>query len=262
MGDIIGRYACIRFGDRRRLLDLVTSQVRQVVPETANMLLFPRSRNNEVDLQNDIAVLCERRLLLLQMYKRSGGNHDLRSDSEHPVNPTEIGTSEVCKRLNCPSGYHAQQAENGDQAHCPKGKTLSGFLKNGLKQILGKSSSTNGNREVQKKTASSGESKHLQLHEFLRSDHTIGLRAASMNLSSYRAWPNMHDSRYALYKLPLRAPKASHEYAGLWGGTFGWPPGIPSEDKPGKALFFILISYEESEGQQLIIATKTHLHFD
>ncbi|XP_042018335.1 F-box protein At5g39450-like [Salvia splendens] len=251
-------FSRLGFGDRRRLLDLVTSQVRQAVPETANLLLFPRSRSNEADLQNDIAVLCERRLLLLQMYKRGGGNHDLGSDSELPLNRTEIGTSEVCKRLNCLSGYHASQAEDVDQAHCPKGKTLSGFLKNGLKQILGKSSSTNGNREGQKKTASSGESKHLQLQEFLRSDHTIGLslRAASMKLSSYRAWPNMHDSRYALYKLPLRTPKASHEYAGLWGGTFGWPPGIPSEDKPGKALFFILISYEESEGQQLMIATK------
>ncbi|XP_042013947.1 F-box protein At5g39450-like isoform X1 [Salvia splendens] len=251
-------FSSLGFGDRRRLLDFVTSQVRQVVPDTANLLLFPCSRSNEADLHNDIAVLCERRLLLLQMYDCGGGNHDLGSDPELPLNPTEIGTSEVCKRLNCPSGYHASQAEDVDQAHCPKGKTLSGFLKNGLKQILGKSSSTNGNREGQKKNASSGESKHLQLHEFLRSDHTIGLslRAASMKLSSYRAWPNMHDSRYALYKLPLRAPKASHEYAGLWGGTFGWPPGIPSEDKPGKALFFILISYEESEGQQLMIATK------
>lgn len=251
-------FSRLGFGDRRRLLDHVTSRVRQVVPETANVLLFPRLRNDEVDLERDIAILRERRLLLLQMYKRGGENHDFKSASELPLNPTELGTSEVCKSLDCPSGYHASQAGDGDQAHCPKGKTLSGFLKNGLKQILGKSSSTNGNREFQKKTASNGESKHLQLQEFLRSGDTIGLglRPATMKLSSYRAWPNMHDSRFALYKLPLRAPKASHEYAGLWGGTFGWPPGRPSEDKPGKALFFILISYEESEGQQLLIATK------
>lgn len=251
-------FSRLGFGDRRRLLDLVTSRVRQVVPEKANVLLFPCLRNDEVDLERDIAVLHERRLLLLQMYKRGGENLDFKSDSELPLNPTELGTSEVCKSLDCPSGYHASQAGDGDQVHCPKGKTLSGFLKNGLKQILGKSSSINGNREFQKKTTSSGESKHLQLQEFLRSGDTIGLglRAATMKLSSYRAWPNMHDSRFALYKLPLRAPKASHEYAGLWGGTFGWPPGRPSEDKPGKALFFILISYEESDGQQLLIATK------
>lgn len=249
-------FSRLGFGDRRRLLDLVTGQVRQVVPETANLILFPRLRNNKIALQKDIAILYERRRLLLQMYKRGGGNHDLTSGSDSPLNPTEIGTSEVCKSLDCPSDYHAAQGGDGVQPHYTKGKTLSGFLKNGLKQILGKSSSTNGSREFQKKTAS--ESKHLQLHEFLRSGHTIGLslRAATMKLSSYRAWPNMHDSRFALYKLPLRAPKASHEYSGVWGGTFGWPPGKLSEDKPGKALFFILISYEESEGQQLLIATK------
>lgn len=251
-------FSRLGFGDRRRLLDVVTSQVRQIVPEIANVLLFPRLRNDEVDLQRDVAVLYERRLLLLQMYKRGGGNRDLISGSELPLNPTELGLNEVCKSLDCSSGYHASQAGDGDQAHCTKGKTLSGFLKNGLRQILGKSSSTNGNREFQKKTASSCESKYVQLHEFLQSGDTIGLslRATTMKLSSYRAWPNMHDSRFALYKLPIRAPKAGHEYCGLWGGTFGWPPGRPSEDKPGKALFFILISYEESEGQQLLIATK------
>ncbi|KAL0331166.1 UNVERIFIED_CONTAM: F-box protein [Sesamum angustifolium] len=243
---------------RRRLLDIVTSQVRLNVPDTANELLFPRLRNDEVHLQEDVAILYERRLLLLQMYKRGDGHNDLKSGSESLLNPTELGSPEVCKSLECTSGYYALQVGDGAQAHYTKGKSLSGFLRNGLKHILGKSSTTNGNHELQKKTSSSCESKHVQLHEFLRSGDTIGLslRAATMKLSSYRAWPNMHDSRFALYKLPIRAPKAGHEYAGLWGGTFGWPPGRPSEDKPGKALFFILISYEESEGQQLLIATK------
>jgi hypothetical protein len=66
----------------------------------------------------------------------------------------------------------------------------------------------------------------------------------------------MPDSRFAIYKLPLRNPTADQEYAGLWGGTFGWPPGKPTKDKPGKALFFLLLSYEECQGQQLLIATK------
>ncbi|KAL0431206.1 UNVERIFIED_CONTAM: F-box protein [Sesamum radiatum] len=251
-------FSRLGFGDRRRLLDIVTSQVRLNVPDTANELLFPRSRNDEVHLQQDVAILYERRLLLLQMYKRGDGNNDLKSGSESLLNPTELGSTEVCKSLECTSGYYALQVGDGAQAHYTKGKSLSGFLRNGLKHILGKSSTTNGNHELQKKSSSSCESKHVQLHEFLRSGDTIGLslRAATMKLSSYRAWPNMHDSRFALYKLPIRAPKAGHEYAGLWGGTFGWPPGKPSEDKPGKALFFILISYEESEGQQLLIATK------
>ncbi|KAK6152935.1 hypothetical protein DH2020_012574 [Rehmannia glutinosa] len=251
-------FSRLGFGDRRRLLDVVTSQTRLNIPETANSMLFPRVRNDECDSKWDLAVLYERRLLLLQMYKRGNGNHDLKPGSASPLNPTVLGSSEVCKSLDCTSGYHALKAGDAEQANYPKGKTLSGFLKNGLKQILGKSSSTYGNRDFQKKNASSCNSKHVQLHEFLQSGDMIGLslRASTMKLSSYRAWPNMHDSRFALYKLPVRAPKACHEYAGLWGGTFGWPPGRPSEDKPGKALFFILISYEESEGQQLLIATK------
>ncbi|KAL0423870.1 UNVERIFIED_CONTAM: F-box protein [Sesamum radiatum] len=202
-------FSRLGFGDRRRLLDIVTSQVRLNVPDTANELLFPRLRNDEVHWQEDVAILYERRLLLLQMYKRGDGNNDLKSGSESLLNPTELGSTEVCKSLECTSGYYALQVGDGAQAHYTKGDTIG-----------------------------------------------LSLRAATMKLSSYRAWPNMHDSRFALYKLPIRAPKAGHEYAGLWGGTFGWPPGRPSEDKPGKALFFILISYEESEGQQLLIATK------
>ncbi|MCL7047608.1 hypothetical protein MKW94_006811 [Papaver nudicaule] len=84
----------------------------------------------------------------------------------------------------------------------------------------------------------------------------LNLHASTVKLSTYRAWPNMHDNKYALYKLPMRTASSGEEYAGLWGGTFGWPPGRPSEDKPGKALFFLLLSYEESEGEQLLIATK------
>lgn len=246
------------FGDRRRLLDIVTNQVRLSVPDIANEILFPHSRNTEADLQRDLAMLYERRSLLLQMYNRGGGNHDLTSGTESPLNPTELGSSEVWKKLDCTGGYHALQAADESLAPCTKGRTLSGFLKNGLKQILGKSSTANGNREFLKKVTSTSESKHIHLHEFLQSGDTVGLclRAVTMKLSSYRAWPNMHDSRFALYKLPVRVTKPGHEYAGLWGGTFGWPPGKPSEDKPGKALFFILISYEESEGQQLLIGTK------
>ncbi|KAL2528314.1 F-box protein [Forsythia ovata] len=239
-------FSRLGFGDRRRLLDIITSQVRLQVPDASNVLLFPPSRTDEVDLHKDLAFLCERRLLLLQMYKGGSGHNDLKTES--PLDPTQLGSSEVRKSLDYTTGYLTSQTGDGTQVHSMK-KTISGFFKDGIKQILGKSSSTNG---------TNCESKHAQLHEFLRSGDTIGLtlRATTMKLSSYRAWPNMHDNRFAIYKLPIQVPRSGHQYAGLWGGTFGWPPGRPSEDKPGKALFFLLLSYEESEGQQLLIATK------
>ncbi|KAL2504701.1 F-box protein [Abeliophyllum distichum] len=240
-------FSRLGFGDRRRLLDIITSQVRLQVPDASNVLLFPPSRNDEVDLHKDLAFLCERRLLLLQMYKGGSGHNELKTES--PLDPTQLGSSDIRKSLDHTTGYLTSQTGDGTQVHSMKKKTVSGIFKDGIKQILGKSSSTNG---------TSCESKHAQLHEFLRSGDTIGLtlRATTMKLSSYRAWPNMHDNRFAIYKLPIQVPRSGHQYAGLWGGTFGWPPGRPSEDKPGKALFFLLLSYEESEGHQLLIATK------
>uniref|UniRef100_K3YH99 F-box domain-containing protein n=1 Tax=Setaria italica TaxID=4555 RepID=K3YH99_SETIT len=58
--------------------------------------------------------------------------------------------------------------------------------------------------------------------------------------------------------LTVQPPVPGREYSGLWGGTFGWPPGRPEDEcKPRKALFFLLLSYEEdSEGKPLLIATK------
>ncbi|KAL7090410.1 hypothetical protein ACP275_12G039400 [Erythranthe tilingii] len=155
-----------------KLLDFVSSRVRDIVPEAANVLLFPLSRNCEVDSEQDFAVLHERRFLLLQMYNRVDTDHDLRS-------------SEVCKSLD------------GDHPNRSKGKTLFRFLKTGLKQLLRKSRSTTGGQE------------HFKLNEFLLTPHQ----------NHYKFY--MHESlSAALYKFPIRAPKASHEYAGLWGGTF------------------------------------------
>ncbi|MED6156415.1 hypothetical protein PIB30_014164 [Stylosanthes scabra] len=65
-----------------------------------------------------------------------------------------------------------------------------------------------------------------------------------------------NNGRHENKHMPLQDPAEDQVYAGIWGGTFGWPPGKPSEDKPGKALFFLLLSYEESHGQQHLIATK------
>uniref|UniRef100_M8C5Z6 Uncharacterized protein n=1 Tax=Aegilops tauschii TaxID=37682 RepID=M8C5Z6_AEGTA len=77
-------------------------------------------------------------------------------------------------------------------------------------------------------------------------------RLLPSSLSNLLAW------RAAAGGSSLTVPMPGREYAGLWRGTFGWPPGRPDDErKPGKALFFLLLSYEEdSEGKLLLIATK------
>ena len=130
---------------------------------------------------------------------------------------------------------------------------MAGYVRDGLRQMVTRSASANSRSEY-------ADSKHLSLGEFLRASESTGLslRGARLRLSTYRAWPSMHDNRFALYKLTTQVPMPGREYAGLWRGTFGWPPGRPDDErKPGKALFFLLLSYEEdSEGKLLLIATK------
>ncbi|WRX08740.1 hypothetical protein QQP08_001227 [Theobroma cacao] len=250
----------LAFVDRRKLLETVTSQVRQKVPYSVSGPLFPRLRDDVENFQNDLVVLSQRRLLLLQMY-RSGCDHDctdLKASTEMPADPTQLELNDIRKSLDRSSS--CSNTLNGDdgQMRGNNRKSIGGYFRASIKQILRKSSSINGGRAISKCNSSSSENRHAQLHEFLKSGDTIGLtlHASTMRLSSYRAWPNMHDTRFALYKLPMRVPREDQEYAGLWGGTFGWPPGRPTEDKPGKALFFLLLSYEETEGKRLLIATK------
>lgn len=130
---------------------------------------------------------------------------------------------------------------------------MAGYFRNGLRQMVTRSVSANSR-------ADNVDAKHLSLSDFLHDGESVGLslRGARMRLSTYRAWPSMHDNRFALYKLRVQAPMPGREYAGLWGGTFGWPPGRPDDGcKPKKALFFLLLSYEEdSEGKLQLIATK------
>ncbi|CAK7354742.1 unnamed protein product [Dovyalis caffra] len=247
-------FSRLAFSDRRKLIEVVTSEVGQQVPDLANRSLFPRLGNDEDNFQKDMALLFERRSLLLKMYKLGQG-FNWKEAPEVPSDPTQLQLSEIRKSLDRSSG---SLNEDDNQTQSNLKKTFGGYLRASIRQILGKSPSINGIRAHSKHSSSSSESKYAQLHDFLSSGDTIGLtlHASMMRLSSYRAWPNMHDSRFALYKLPMRVPRADQEYAGLWGGTFGWPPGKPTEDKPGKALFILLISYEESEGQTNLIATK------
>ncbi|CAB4308309.1 unnamed protein product [Prunus armeniaca] len=245
----------LAFSDRRKLLDVITSQIRLKVPDAAVGPLFPRLRDNEENFQKDMVLLLERRSMLIQMHKLGGGHMDLKASSLLPSDPTQLQLSEIRKGLDRLSGFQNSINEDDGHRQCNRRKTLSKYFRDSLNQIFGKSIATTANS---KNSSSSSENKHASLEDFLSSGDTIGLtlHASHVKLSSYRAWPNMHDSRFAIYRLPLRIPTAEQEYAGLWGGTFGWPPGKSSKDKPGKALFFLLLSYEECQGQQLLIATK------
>ncbi|XP_009793454.1 F-box protein At5g39450 [Nicotiana tabacum] len=247
----------LAFVDRRKLLDTVTNQIRQMLPDANDVILFPRLRAEEAALREDMELLYERRSLLMQMYD-GGGLTIWKAGSELPFHPTHIGLSEFRQNLDLISGGPASQTADESRSRCTRRKTIAEYVRHSLKHILKKSDSINGKLDLLKKNSSGHGSKHAQLHEFLQPGDAIGLtlHASTVKLSSYRAWPNMHESRFALYKLPVRASEAGKEYAGLWGGTFGWPPGRPSDDKPGKALFLLLLSYEESQGQKLLIATK------
>ena len=249
-------FSRLAFSDRRKLLEIITSQVRLKVPDPAIGPLFPPIRTNGDGFCKDMVLLYERRSVLTQMHKLGGGHVDWESSTQLSLSdPTQLELNGIRKSLEQSSGLQYSISEDEGHTHGNKRKSLAKYFRESINQILGKS---NGSLSSSKTGSSSSDSKHAPLHEFLRSRDTIGLsfHASTVKLSSYRAWPNMHDSRFALYKLPLRVPTAEQEYAGLWGGTFGWPPGKPTEDKPGKALFFLLLSYEESESQKLLIATK------
>ncbi|TKY73806.1 F-box protein [Spatholobus suberectus] len=258
-GEGMVSFGKLAFSDRRKLLEVTTSQVRQRVPDKVVGPLFPRLRDDDENFQKDLVLLWERRSLLSQLYKLGSGRiDDYKTSSQEAVGPMQLELGEVRASLESSRSNSNPLPEEDGHAQSIKRKSLRGYVWNGIKQILGRSNSMNGSHSISKKTMSSGEIRHARLQEFLRSSDTIRLtlKALTVKLSSYRAWPNMHDSRFALYKFPLRVPRDDQEYAGLWGGTFGWPPGKPSEDKPGKALFFLLLSYEECQGQQLLIATK------
>ncbi|KAK3211444.1 hypothetical protein Dsin_016150 [Dipteronia sinensis] len=251
-------FSKLAFSDRRQLLEIVTNHVRLNVPDLASGPLFPQLRDDMETLHKDIVLLLERRSLLLQMYKFGRDYIEWKEGPEPPSDPTQLELSEIRQSFDRSSGCHGSLNGDRGQTQNTKTRTLGGYFRDSLRQILGRASAINGSRPTSKNSSSGGENRHRQLQEFLKSGDTIGmtLHASNMKLSSYRAWPNMHDSRFALYKLPMRPPRADQEYAGLWGGTFGWPPGKPTEDKPGKALFFLLLSYEESQGQRNLIATK------
>ncbi|KAE9587347.1 putative F-box domain-containing protein [Lupinus albus] len=251
-------FSKLAYTDRRKLLEVTTSHIRQKVPDTVIGPLFPRLRDDKDNFENDLVLLWERRSLLIEMFNLGCSQTDYKASSQQEVSSKQLEVDNIGKSLICSRPICNPMPEEDGRAQCIKRKSLGGYFWNSLKQILGRSNLMNGSHSNSKKLTSSSEIRQARLQEFLKSSDTIRLtlKAPTVKLSSYRAWPNMHDNRFALYKLPLRVPREDQEYAGLWGGTFGWPPGKLSEDKPEKALFFLLLSYEESQGQQLLIATK------
>ncbi|KFK33200.1 hypothetical protein AALP_AA6G343300 [Arabis alpina] len=231
-------FCMLAFSDRRKLIDIVTGCVGLLVPELLSGELFSR-------LKDDKAMLLERRTMLLRMHKFGGDWNDMNLEDELSSIPIQVDVNEMWKNL----GY-----DNENQIQVTQRKSFSRYIRSGMKHILGRSSSSSKN------TASSSEIKRLKLQSFLSSGDSVGLsiKASKANLSSYRGWPNMHETHFALYKLPIKNPVDSEEYAGLWGGTFGWPPGKCTEDKPGKALFLLMLTYEESQdgSERLLIGTK------
>lgn len=246
------------FGDRRKLLELVADHVRIKAPDLANGLLFPPLRDDVESTQKDVVLMAKRRSLLMKIFKFGEGCTNLKEQHRVSSNPIEMELNKLKKGLDRPTSFRGSLSRDEGHLCNPKTKTVTSYFKDRLKLMLGRSSPINGTREVSKCGSSSKENKHSKFQEFLRSADTIvmTLCARSVKLLTYRAWPNMHDNQFALYKLPTPLPATGQEYAGLWGGTFGWPPGKPTDDKPGKALFFLSLSYEESEGRKLLIATK------
>ncbi|KAF0899597.1 hypothetical protein E2562_020789 [Oryza meyeriana var. granulata] len=227
-------FSRLAFADRRRLLNALVATCRITLPpDLATAPLFARS-------DDDLPLLAARREAMLRLHSDAGGGMVLRTEIEALL----IGARKTALPANTA----------GDRMRLRRSfSAVAGYVRNSLRQMVTRSSSANSRAEYT-------HPKHLPLDEFLHAGESVGLslRGARMRLSIYRNWPSMHDNRFVLYKLTTQAPMPGREYAGLWGGTFGWPPGRPEDErKPGKALFFLLLSYEEdSEGKLLLIATK------
>ncbi|CAE6205275.1 unnamed protein product [Arabidopsis arenosa] len=231
----------LAFSDRRSLLDIVTNHVSVRVGEPLRGMLFPtRSKDDD-------AMMLERRTMLLKILKFGGNSKHLKLEENEQLcyNHIQIHINKLSENL----GDDIDDMEDiEDQREVtPKKKSFSRFLRSGIKHILGKSSSS------KIKPPSSSEIRQ----SFLSSGDTFGLslKASCTELDSYEGWPIMCANSFSLYKLPMKNPVDNQEYAGLWGGTFGWPPGKYIE---GKALFLLMLTYGESEdgSERVLFGTK------
>ncbi|CAN6830942.1 unnamed protein product [Brassica oleracea] len=235
------------FCDRRKLLYLVTGHVGLPVPE--------------LSLKDDKATSLERRTMLLKRHKFGGNWSHMSLEDEFCYDPIQV---EINDELWTHLGYGGdfRHVDDEIQVQGTQRKSLSKYFRIGIKNILRRSSSTGSSSSSAKQQAScSSEIRRFNLQTFLSSGDFVGLsvKASKIKLTSYRGWPSMHETHFALYKLPIKIPvEENQEYAGLWGGTFGWPPGKCTEDKPGKALFLLMLTYEKSQdgSDRLLVGTK------
>ncbi|CAN4092323.1 unnamed protein product [Withania somnifera] len=214
-------FSRLAFVIRRELLDTVTNQVRQTMPYAKDAILFPRLSREEANLRVDMELLYERRFLFMKMYNGDGGFTVWKAGSELPLHPSHIGFSEFRQNLDLISGCHASLTSTDHESRSRK--TLVEYVRHNLKCILKNSNSINSKRDLLRKNSSGHGSKHVQLHEYLQPGDAIELTlsASTVKLSSYHAWPNMHYSKFALYKFPMLAPEVGQEYAGVRGGMSG-----------------------------------------
>ncbi|CAL5004613.1 unnamed protein product [Urochloa decumbens] len=229
----------LAFSDRRRLLDSLVAACRVTLPP--DLVAAPLLARSDEDLP----VLAARREAMLRLHREAAGGMLRAPEIEGLL--LEAKAKKKAAPLSPTDGGERIRLRRSLSA-------VAGYVRNGLRQMVTRSVSANS------RTQQYVDTKHLPLSDFLHAGESVGLslRGARMRLSTYRAWPSMHDNRFALYKLTVQPPVPGREYAGLWGGTFGWPPGRPEDDcRPRKALFFLLLSYEEdSQGKPLLIATK------
>ncbi|CAL4996089.1 unnamed protein product [Urochloa decumbens] len=229
----------LAFSDRRRLLDSLVAACRVTLPP--DLVAAPLLARSDEDLP----VLAARREAMLRLHREAAGGMLRAPEIEGLL--LEAKAKKKAAPLSPTDGGERIRLRRSLSA-------VAGYVRNGLRQMVTRSVSANS------RTQQYVDTKHLPLSDFLHAGDSVGLslRGARMRLSTYRAWPSMHDNRFALYKLTVQPPVPGREYAGLWGGTFGWPPGRPEDDcRPRKALFFLLLSYEEdSQGKPLLIATK------
>ena len=238
------------FSDRMNLLDIVTKHVSLRVDEPLTGNLFPtRSKYDE-------AMMLERRNMLLKMLK-FGGNWkhiNLEEDEQLCYNHIEIDIKKLLENL----GDDIDNMEDiEDQIEVtPRKKSFRRFLRSGIKHILGKFSSSKIN------SPSSSETRRSNRQSFLSSGNTfcLSLKASCTLMSSYEGWPIMSADNFSLHKLPMKKPLDHDVYAGLWGGTFGWPPGKDIEDE---SLLLLMLTYGESEegSERILFGTKILSYF-
>ncbi|VYS68725.1 unnamed protein product [Arabidopsis thaliana] len=224
----------LAFSDRKHLLNIVTNHVGLHVVEPLNEMLFPTLKDDEVKLN-------ERRTILLKMHKFGGNwkNMNLEEDGQLSYNPMQVKINEMLENLD--DDFFFELHEDLIEV-TPTESTY----------VLRKSSSSKNT------TPSQSEIRHSNRKSFLSSGDTfgLGLKASYTEMSYYKGWPDMYVHHFLLYKLPVKKAVDHETYAGLWGGTFGWPAGKCPKGKTEKSLYLLMLTYEKEYSERVLIGTK------